>query len=169
MWRTEHPDRCELVLGDASAYLRAYPFVGDELVYADPPYLPTTRRRAVVYRCDYEPEDHVELLEVLMGLPCMVMVSGYESALYARMLAGWHCVEFKAMTHRGPRLEAVWMNFPLPPVLHDARYLGVTFRDRQNLRRKHDRLLRKFEAMQEPERNQMLSILRTRFDSEATE
>lgn len=162
-WRLTQSDACALVLGDAVSFLMAYRFAGDELVYADPPYVPTTRRRASVYRFDYTLDDHIELLEVLATLPCMVMISGYESELYSRRLSTWRRVTFTAMSHRGPRLECVWMNFTEPLTLHDTRFLGETFRQRQNWRRKHQRLLRKFEGMKAPERQHLLSMLSDRF------
>lgn len=163
-WRLTQPHVCTLVLGDAVSFLRAYRFLGDELVYADPPYVPTTRRRASVYRFDYTLKDHIELLEVLATLACMVMISGYESELYSRKLATWRRVSFNAMSHRGARLECVWMNYPDPLKLHDTQFLGDTFRQRQNWRRKHQRLLRRFERMKGPERQHLLSMLSKRFD-----
>ena len=45
-WRDIDYPALELRVADAAAYLRAYPFVGDELVYSDPPTLP---RRAGVH------------------------------------------------------------------------------------------------------------------------
>lgn len=163
LWRAEQPGACDLVHGDAAAFLRTYAFIGDELVYADPPYLPSTRRRATVYRHDYTLADHVELLGTLKKLPCMAMVSGYENELYSCALAEWRRVVFTAMTHRGPRVESVWMNFPSPPVLHDARFMGETFRQRQNAQRRRERLLRRFEAMKSAERQHVLSVLSRRF------
>ena len=162
-WRLTQELGCVLVAYDAASFLRTYSFAGHELVYADPPYVPTTRRRANVYRFDYTLDDHIRLLEVLAALPCMVMVSGYESELYSDRLAKWRRVTFTAMSHRGPRLECVWMNFPEPSTLHDTRFLGETFRLRQNWRRKHQRLLRRFEGMKGPERQHLLSILNDRF------
>lgn len=170
VWRREQATSCELVHGDATAFLRTYPFIGDELVYADPPYVPTTRRRARVYRCDFALADHIALLEVLTKLPCRVMVSGYDNDLYSNRLSEWRRVAFSAMTHRGPRLETVWMNYPEPAALHDARFMGETFRQRQSARRRHERLLRRFEGMDGVERQHLLSILRSRFsDDEVAE
>lgn len=164
-WRAELPEKCDLLHGDAETFLQSYRFVGDELVYADPPYLPSTRRRPTVYRHDYTVADHVELMAILKTLPCMVMVSGYENGLYAGALADWRRTHFTAMTHRGPRVESVWMNFAPPSALHDARFIGETFRHRQNVRRRHERLFRKFDAMKSAERRHLLSVLSRRFGS----
>lgn len=37
---------CELIQDDAIAYLSTFPYQGSELVYADPPYVHSTRKRS---------------------------------------------------------------------------------------------------------------------------
>jgi len=152
-----------LVHADAASYLADYPFSGSELVYADPPYLPASRRRARVYRHDYGFEQHLELLEVLKRIHCQVMISGYDSALYNISLKSWRKVTFNAKTHVGSRQECVWMNFDSATQLHDASYLGDSFRDRQTIRRRHTRLLGKFERMAPTERSHVLTLLNERW------
>ena len=71
----------ELVCGCAHRFLADFAFQGTELVYCDPPYLHATRKSARRYRYDYGEADHVALLELLGGLACQVMISGYPSAL----------------------------------------------------------------------------------------
>ena len=121
-------------IGDALGFLRWYPFAGDELVYCDPPYLFETRNSDRP-RYAYELGDdagHHALLDILTALPCMVMLSGYWSQLYTERLGHWHSVQFQAMTHGGPRTEWLWCNFPEPIALHDYRYLGTGFREREH-------------------------------------
>ena len=101
----------ELTHGCAHRFLSEYALEGSELIYRDPPYLRRTRTSKQRYRFDYEEADHVELLELLKGLRCQVMVSGYGSALYEERLAGWRRVELQVMNHAGVRTECVWMNF----------------------------------------------------------
>jgi DNA adenine methylase len=163
-WRTEHPGLCQLVHGAAEAFLSGYPFLGGELVYADPPYLPETRRRAKVYRHDYATADHAALLDLLLTLPCKVMLSGYDNAMYRERLAGWRCVAFDAKTQVDVRQECVWLNFDPPARLHDASHLGETFRDRQTIKRRHARLIDRFGRMDPVERNHLLALLGERFD-----
>ena len=67
----------ELIHGCAHRFLSEYAFEGSELLYSNPPYLRRTRTSKHRYRFDYEEADHVELLELLKGVPCRVMVSGY--------------------------------------------------------------------------------------------
>src|SRR5436309_15931595 len=44
-WRRQFPFLAEFIEADAVDFLRSRRFVGDEVVYCDPPYLPSTRRR----------------------------------------------------------------------------------------------------------------------------
>ena len=66
----------ELVHGCAHRFLDEFTFEGTELVYSDPPYLRRTRTSKQRYRFDYEESDHEELLTLLAGMPCQVMVFG---------------------------------------------------------------------------------------------
>lgn len=163
LWRTEFPDTCELYQADAVSFLASYPFRGDELVYVDPPYVAETRRRAKVYRCDYTEQDHLRLLRCLITLPCNVMLSGYDCDLYNRELVGWHKVTFPAKTHVEVRDETVWMNFEPPTRLHDSRYLGQTYRDRQTIQRRQTRLRNRIEGMDPVERHELLQWMQDNY------
>ena len=68
------PYEVELVHGCCHRFLSEFPFVGDELVYSDPPYLQRKSQRR--YRYDYTQADHEQLLALLKSLPCAVMLSG---------------------------------------------------------------------------------------------
>lgn len=105
-------------------------------VYFDPPYPMDTRSGRDLYRFEMTPEQHVELLDVATALPCLVMVSSYANPLYAERLAGWRTKTFQAMTRGGVRTETVWMNYPPPTRLHDARFVGREKRERERIRRR---------------------------------
>ena len=100
--------RVELIHGCAHRFLGESVFEGTELIYSDPPYLKRTRSSRRRYRYDYEEADHLELLELLKGVPCQVMVSGYRSALYEERLEGWRRVALQVMNHAGVRTECVF-------------------------------------------------------------
>lgn len=162
-WHTEQAGTCELHHVDAVAFLKTFTFTGDEFVYVDPPYVPQTRRRAKVYRCDYTEEDHIRLLNCLVTLPCNVMISGYDSELYNRELEGWRKVSFPAKTHVDVREEVVWMNYEPANRLHDSRYLGETFRDRQTIQRRQARLRSRIDSMNELERHELLQWMQENY------
>ncbi|ALV06359.1 Upf31.0 [Roseateles depolymerans] len=149
---TAYPD-LELICGRAEEFLARYSFLGDELVYVDPPYHPETRRQPRVYRCDYDVEDHVELLSLLARLPCPVIVSGYAHPLYDELLGGWNQRTFQAKTHTDVRTETLWFNFEPPDQLHDSRHRGDNFRERQTLKRRMERLQDRVRAMDPAERH----------------
>ena len=147
--------------GDGLAFLRAYPFAGDELVYCDPPYLFETRssKRSRYAHELGDMDEHRALLGILTGLPCMVMVSGYWSRLYADRLRHWHSIRFQAMTHGGPRTEWLWSNFAEPVALHDYRHLGAGFRERERIKRKKQRWTARLHRLPMLERQALLAAI----------
>ncbi len=154
-------DQVELIHADAVNYLDAYPFVGDEFVYLDPPYLSYTRRSGrAPYRIDYSEEQHTALLKVLTTIPCNAMISGYRSSLYERYLADWRKQSFIVRTRSGAETEEfIWMNYPTPVELHDYRYLGETFRERERIRRRIKRWKARLGNFSSLERNALTSAL----------
>ena len=148
----------ELVHGCAHRFLAEFTFEGTELIYCDPPYLRHTRNSTRRYRYDYEESDHVELLALLVGVPCQVMVSGYRSALYDEWLSQWRRVELQVMNHAGVRTECVWMNFA-PDRLHWARFAGKNFTDRQRIKRKAENWGRRYAALPRGERLAVLGAM----------
>jgi len=144
---------------DATLWLRHYDFQGDELIYADPPYLHSTRKRLDLYKYEMTQSQHIELLETLRRLPCYVIISGYWSELYADLLQGWRTHSFQAMTRKGVANEWLWMNYPQPAELHDYRYLGADYRERERIKRKIVRWQAKLQGMTPTERYAMLAAL----------
>lgn len=161
-WRSRTWPGLTLVHGDAARFLRGYQFTGHELVYSDPPYLHETRSRRDIYRFEYTRAQHIELLALLASLPCAVMVSGYDSELYRLTLEhrhGWRRHEFMAHTRGGMRREVVWFNFEPPAELHDPRYVGDNYRERERIKRKRERWRRRFAAMSAGERQTIMEAL----------
>lgn len=151
-WSQRTGHGVELRRERAEDFLSQYRFQGDELIYADPPYHPGTRRQARVYRHDYAVEDHARLLALLTSLPCKVILSGYANDLYSERLQGWRTRTFTAKTHTDLRQETLWFNFEPPQVLHDSRFVGETFRARQTTKRRLQRLQEKVTRMDPVER-----------------
>jgi site-specific DNA-adenine methylase len=162
-WKLSSPSTCTLINGDAIEFLTSFDFTGQELVYCDPPYVTATRRRTRIYRHEYSDRDHERLLETLLSLPCMVMISGYDHEIYGRRLAGWNRHSFDAVTQAGLRSENIWFNFEPPTRLHDTAFLGDNFRERQSIKRRHERLVERFERMCPVERHHALQLLNAKF------
>lgn len=162
MWRGDEVPRLTLRQADALEYLAADGFAPSTLIYLDPPYLMSTRSsQRPLYRHEFGDEaQHAALLDIIKRLSCMVMISGYYSDLYATELAGWRTATFSAQTRGGrPATEWVWMNFPEPMELHDYRYLGSNFRQRERIKRKQNRWRERLHRMPSTERYAMLSML----------
>ncbi len=152
IWRFER--------SDALAFLRTYKFCGAELVYCDPPYMHETRVRRDLYKFEMTDAQHRELLRILKQLPCRVMISGYFTKLYAQTLRGWEHVQFPAYTRRNSlRAEWLWFNFERPLALHDYRFLGRDFRERERIKRKTLRWSNRIRRMPGLERRALLHAL----------
>ena len=91
----------------------------DVLLYVDPPYLGTTRsddlnRYGVEMRGE---DDHRELAVALTDCRAAVVLSGYDSPLYAELYSGWHRHELPTTTGNArtakARTEVLWSNRPL--------------------------------------------------------
>jgi len=160
------PEYAEIECGDAIKFLESFDWsdAGRSLVYADPPYLHSTRRSSKRYRHDYEDGDHLELLGLLRTIPADVIISGYPSELYDRLLGDWRCVRFQVMTRGGPRTECIWMNFEAGDVQW-ARFAGSNFTDRQRIKRKAARWQKNYMKAPAGER---LAILAALLETEAT-
>lgn len=135
-------------------------FGPNELVYCDPPYLLSTRRRVRrLYQYEMTEDDHERLLATLCRLNCMVQISGYWSSLYAERLEGWRLIRFTAMTRGGTAEECLWMNYPEPKALHDYRFLGSSFRDRERIKRKTERWRSRIAKLPYLERRALISAI----------
>ena len=148
--------------GDGISFLEVYDFKGDEFVYLDPPYLFETRSsKGRIYSHEFgDIGQHTKLLTLLLSLPCPVAISGYWSSLYAEMLATWRSIHYQTRTRGGATVqEYLWMNYPEPLELHDYRYLGDNFRQRERLKRIRTRWLARLDRMDSLERYALLSSI----------
>lgn len=84
----------------------------DVLIYADPPYVVSTRKGKQYVVDMVEDRQHIELLEALKEHPGPVILSGYENELYEKHLQGWVKLNKKALAEGGAaRTETVWLNY----------------------------------------------------------
>lgn len=149
----------QFIHGDGIQYLREYAFQGDELVYCDPPYMHETRKDLSLYEHEMSDAQHADLLTLLLALPCYVMVSGYRCSLYMTMLHTWHYTEFQSTTRHGMATESLWMNFQPNGTLHDYRYTGSSFRERERITRKKRRWSARLAKLPPAERNAVREAL----------
>jgi len=151
---------CTVIHGDAISFLESYVWQGNEFVYVDPPYLRETCLSSCRYKLDLSNEDHARLLNLLTKVPCAVMISGYFSDVYARMLSTWRTDRFQVVTRGGTlATEWLWMNYAAPQDLHDYAGLGNDFTDRQRIKRKIQRWENKLSNLPMLERKALLVAL----------
>lgn len=92
------------------------------LLYWDPPYLADTRRSAGNYNYEMTSEQHLEMLEFLATAKAKVIISGYRSKLYDRVLlkSGFTRVEVPTLSamsrsrkdeYSAFRTECLWINY----------------------------------------------------------
>jgi DNA adenine methylase len=151
-----------IVNGNGLDFLEAYACHAGQLVYADPPYLLSTRRSgAAIYKHEWSERDHVRLLTWADRTDARVIISGYDSALYRQQLSGprWEFKTFLSSTRRGVATECLWYNFPRPEVLHDYRFLGNDFRERERIRRVQRRWASRLERMPLAERQALAGLI----------
>ncbi len=153
----------QICLADARLLLRQnqpwldYP---DKFIYVDPPYLLETRTSATRYPHELDEAGHIELLTILTSYQqANIAISTYPNALYAEALYGWRCIEFQSQTRGGTRTERLYMNYPEPTDLHDYRYVGEGYRERERIAKKVRRHVRKLAALPDLERKAILSAL----------
>lgn len=83
----------------------------DVFIYADPPYLKSTRK-SNLYKHEMSDEQHIDLLKALLLHPGKVLLSGYENKLYDSILLGWNKVYKDTTVENGlKRTEVLWMNY----------------------------------------------------------
>lgn len=158
------------VNGDAISWLKEnfYKLTADTFLYLDPPYLkldidgsPVRSWQGDIYKHEfYTVEQHTELLNLVLDAPCMVAISGYWSSLYESLLQGWRSISYQVGVQGGQsRTEWLWMNYPEPKELHDYRYLGEGFREREKITRQKRRWRARLLRMTSLQRYALLSSI----------
>lgn len=83
----------------------------DTLIYLDPPYLQSLRKRNM-YANEYSEEQHKELLETVLESKSKIIISGYDCDLYNSYLKGWRTDTRETTVQMGlHRTEKIWMNY----------------------------------------------------------
>jgi DNA adenine methylase len=155
----------QVILGDGGHFLKTYDFQGDELVYCDPPYLQATCSSRVRYKFKMSELEHSRLLRSIRKIPCPVLISSYWSQMYASALKDWNSIHFDVMTRGRMATEWLWFNFAMPTQLHDYRYVGENYRERQRIKRRKKSWTGKLRRMPLMERQALLSVMEEEWGS----
>lgn len=83
----------------------------DTLIYCDPPYLQSLRKKNM-YVHETSDTYHIKLLEVLKESKSKIVLSGYDNPTYNTILEGWYTDIKETTAQMGlHRTEKLWMNF----------------------------------------------------------
>jgi hypothetical protein len=156
-------DVWNLHLGCGITFLQEFPFLAETFVYCDPPYLLSTRKGRRYYRYELSHGQHVELLRTVTAIPAKVLISGYDSELYNDMLTGWRKETFIARTRGGNAEECLWFNYERPEIPADLTHYGDDYRERERIKRKRSRWVKRLRRMPAAEREILLSAIAETF------
>jgi DNA adenine methylase len=105
----------EVVNGDALAVLPRFLSDPASVIYADPPYVHSTRTARAAYGHEMTDAAHARLLDMLDSAAGPVLLSGYACPLYDRRLSRWRRHEAPMPNHSGQgkskqrRVEVLWV------------------------------------------------------------
>lgn len=117
--RTDHlwllASRLKLVqieCDEAIAIIQRYGRNPNALIYADPPYVHSTRTESGNYDHEMTDTDHKDLAEALHSVEAMCLVSGYDCELYRELYKDWQLVEWTTLVNGVKRTatECLWIS-----------------------------------------------------------
>lgn len=83
----------------------------ETLIYIDPPYLQSLRKRNM-YKYEMTEAQHIKLLELITQSKSKICISAYDNELYNDYLKGWYTAEKKTTAQMGlHRTEKLYMNY----------------------------------------------------------
>ena len=100
---------------DAINIIRRYGREPSVCIYADPPYLGDTRGSGGGYGIDQkEGGFHQAFADACNEAKASVIISGYDSPLYAELFEGWHRIELTTRPTQSldRKMEVLWSNQP---------------------------------------------------------
>lgn len=136
----------------------------ERVFYFDPPYKFSTRSyQKSIYKHDWTDRDHETFLQRMADMKCPTMVSHYPCEMYDSVLKNWRKITYNSMTRAGVREESLYMNYQQPVLLQCYQHVGENFTDRQRIKRKVERLVKRLQNEQPQERAAILSSIIDKF------
>jgi DNA adenine methylase len=135
----------------------------DTFVLLDPPYPMGTKARAY-YDNEMTDVEHEKLLSAALAMKANVMICCYENELYDHFLAKWYKQFYQNKTRAGSVTEVLYTNYEIEDgKLHDYRFVGSNFTERQRIKRKIDRHVERLKRLPEEERNAIIQEISSQF------
>lgn len=131
-----------------------------QFVYYDPPYKhDSTACKTQIYKHTFSDNEHKEFLKKVTQVNYNCMISHYPCELYDTMLKDWNTFDIKVSVRSRVQIERLYMNYKPPEKLHDYRFLGSNFSDRQRIKRKISRHIETLMKLPSTERNAIIHYL----------
>lgn len=160
--KLEIPSMARIEFFDYVALLEAFDFNICDFVFADPPYMFSTRRTGKkYYKHEFSEAAHIEFLNYMISLPCKIMITHPECDLYNEYLKDWSKEELNYMTRNGWFKDTVWTNYNTAGiVLLNYDCLGKDFTDRQRIKRQRANVVNKFKKLDNQVRQAIVKDLK---------
>lgn len=137
----------------------------DSFIFMDPPYHHSTRNsQSELYGTTMSHHQHVQFLSSVIDIKSNCMIIHPVCDLYDQHLKSFRQVQLSVRYHNKTSIEKLYMNYPEPEQLLTYACAGKDCWDRQRIKRKGDRLVRKLSSLPDLERNYILDRIRERFD-----
>jgi DNA adenine methylase len=80
--------------------------------YLDPPYIQSTRKSSQKYMIEMNDNDHENLVDLLLKCKGKVLLSGYDTSIYDRLVEnGWNKISFESLNVGSDAIENIWINY----------------------------------------------------------
>jgi len=134
----------------------------NSLIYLDPPCIGRK-----IYSQGHDIPFHQQLIVSAAALKCNVMISHDEHPLYDNLVTncGWRKKTLKVFSHSKYVVEAIYMNYPEPKQLQDYSLVGNDCWDRQRIKRKVERHIKKLQSLPDLEREAIIHAIKIFFPS----
>jgi len=129
----------------------------DIFIYADPPYLHSSRKSSRnIYNFESSDQLHESLLSMAAASSSNFAISHYQCDLYDEILHSWNRYDFQTYDRYGARIESLYFNYEVPHELACYDLLGSNYTTRQGFGRKKARWLANMKRMPVVERNALI-------------
>ena len=119
---TTYLKRAVIECMDAIKLIEEIETINDTLIYCDPPYLHSTRKKVMAYDFEMTDEDHKRFLDVCLKSKYKIAISGYDNEIYTDRLKDWNKATWDITVRVGGtaynpknfKTECLWMNYDPP-------------------------------------------------------
>ena len=138
--------------------LISMPAMEETFVFLNPPYLKYTRNNQLnLYNFDMTGDDHRQLLSLVRDLKCNCMIIHPDCELYNQELKSFREIQLTVRYHNKTSIEKLYMNYAVPERLFTYDMVGTDCWDRQRIKRKGDRLIKKITELPVLEKNYLIN------------